>query len=702
MKTNRFIRSRVWKAVAVFLYTVSVILASLGAVGTIFLYDAGMYSKNMDLIVEENIRSICESDVYQLMDNIHAELFESGYMDENVSEDVRGQLLESFMQSYQKSNTNFFFNVTDENGVSLLSSYTDESRCSFTRPLYQYHTTYQELTMSLEEYEAYVVPENASLVNVSYEVEENVWVEDGEREYDDENVSIQDPRTTVHAELNTTTKELYGYVTGYVRTEISVQDRYYTATHTLQILGRHLYLPPIITGVCLLVWLLCLLYLTVSAGYVSDSEKPVASPFEKIPFDVFTVVLCIIGGCLMLVIHECSYLYDDLFSIGVGVAAIAVAALICLWWLCSCIIRVRTHIILRGTLIVIVAKGICRFFRGIRHIIQRVSVRWQASLGIVIYFVFQLVALTMLLNGGTEGVGMMLMLLLDVILLVLAVLTVANLHILEKGVDQISKGNLNADIPEQSPLFGPFLQYARQLNQISSSLNKEVGERMKSEMFKTELIANVSHDIRTPLTSIINYTDLLMKLDLDDPQAKEYLEVLTRQSSRLRKLTEDVLEASKATTGNIKVNRAKLDLRVLLEQMAGEYAERLEEHRLQLRMDTPDMPLHLMADGRLLWRVMDNLLGNVCKYAMEGSRIYLDARQADGKIICTLRNMSAEPLNISAEELMERFVRGDRSRNTQGSGLGLSIARSLTEIQGGILNLMIDGDLFKVILEFPA
>lgn len=700
MKTNRFIRSRAWKAIAVFLYTVSVILGSLGAIGTIFLYKGGMYTQNADLIMEERIRSRCETDVYYLMDKIRVELLESGYLDENVSEDVRNQILESFMQPYQGDKTNFFFTVTDEKGAVLLSSYTDKSRCNFTRPLYYYSDKYEEVTMTREEYENYMLPANTVFEDVEYcnESGEVVQYEVGHVE---EAVGIEEPYSTVHAVLHTNNDVLFGYVTGYVRADLSVQDGYYMEIHVLQALAQYLYFPPVILVIDILVWFLCLFYITASAGYVPDSEKPVPSPFEKIPFDVFTIGLCVLNGCLLLFIGEMRINFD-LISLGMGVVAAALVALISLWWLCSCIIRVRTRSILKGNLVIMTIQAVFHFVRSFCRAIEKVSIRWQMFLAIVVYFVFQLFSIVMMLSPGGDGVGLMLLLLLDVILFVIALLTVVNLNILEKGVDQISKGNLNADIPERSPLFGPFLQYARKLNQISSSLNKAVSERMKSEMFKTELIANVSHDIRTPLTSIVNYTDLLSKLDLADPQAKEYLKVLTRQSGRLRKLTEDVLEASKATTGNIKVNREKLDLRVLLEQMSGEYAGRLEERRLQLHMDTPDMPLYFTADGRLLWRVMDNLLGNVCKYSMEGSRVYLDAKQEDGKIICTLRNISAEPLNISAEELMERFVRGDRSRNTQGSGLGLSIARSLTEIQGGMLDLMVDGDLFKVILTFPV
>ncbi|MDE5564804.1 MAG: HAMP domain-containing histidine kinase, partial [Oscillospiraceae bacterium] len=276
-----------------------------------------------------------------------------------------------------------------------------------------------------------------------------------------------------------------------------------------------------------------------------------------------------------------------------------------------------------------------------------------------------------------------------------------NLYILEKGGRQMANVNLEDKIPEEK-LFWRFQKHAEALNSMSTGMNKAVNDRLKSEMFRTELIANVSHDIRTPLTSIINYTDLLSKLDLDNAQAQEYIATLGRQSARLRKLTEDVLEASKATTGNIKVEKQTMDLRVLLEQTEGEFIERLEEKHLTLVKDMIDTPQYISVDGRLLWRVLDNLFGNICKYAMEGTRVYMNVLKMNNEVICMLRNISATQLNVSADTLMERFVQGDRSRNAEGSGLGLSIAQSLTTLQGGQLDLQIDGDLFKVILRFPC
>ena len=225
---------------------------------------------------------------------------------------------------------------------------------------------------------------------------------------------------------------------------------------------------------------------------------------------------------------------------------------------------------------------------------------------------------------------------------------------------------------------------------------------MKSERFKTELITNVSHDIKTPLTSIINYVDLLQKEELNNPTAQEYLEVLDRQSSRLKKLIEDLIEASKASTGNLSVQMERCEAGVFLVQTVGEFKEKTDAANLELIIKKPEEPVYIMADGRHFWRIIDNMMNNICKYAQPGTRVYINLEQAFGTLTITFRNTSRAPLNISSEELMERFVRGDSSRNTEGNGLGLSIARSLTELQKGTLSIQIDGDLFKAVLEFPV
>ena len=271
---------------------------------------------------------------------------------------------------------------------------------------------------------------------------------------------------------------------------------------------------------------------------------------------------------------------------------------------------------------------------------------------------------------------------------------------LRDGARKMSEGNLEEKI-ENKYLLGCFGEFAGHLNALGDACTIAAREQMKSERMKSELITNVSHDIKTPLTSIINYVDLLQKTD-DEARRQEYMEVLDRQSQRLKKLIEDLMEMSRAKSGNVAVEITPTDVGEALNQALGEFADTLESCGLKLMLKIPEEPCMALCDGRHLWRVLGNALSNVVKYAMPGTRVYVEAQRRGQKVEISIKNISARMLDVSAEELMERFVRGDASRNTEGNGLGLNIAKSLMELQGGRLDLVVDGDLFKVILTLNA
>lgn len=272
---------------------------------------------------------------------------------------------------------------------------------------------------------------------------------------------------------------------------------------------------------------------------------------------------------------------------------------------------------------------------------------------------------------------------------------------IEKGISSIVDSDNFAYIDTKT-MYGHDKRIAEKINNISNTVDEAVNERMKSEYFKTELITNVGHDIKTPLTSIINYSDLICKEETDNEKIKEYSDVLFRQSNRLKKLIEDLLEASKASTGNLNVDLQPCEVATLLLQTIGEYSEKFEKRNLELICSSVESNIKILADSRHLFRVFENLLNNTCKYAQENTRVYVTVQQLDNKVHIAIKNVSSEPLNITASELMQRFVRGDSSRTSDGNGLGLSIAQSLTQIQGGELELVIDGDLFKAILIFEV
>lgn len=244
-------------------------------------------------------------------------------------------------------------------------------------------------------------------------------------------------------------------------------------------------------------------------------------------------------------------------------------------------------------------------------------------------------------------------------------------------------------------------EHGDDLNAIGDGMQKAVEERMRSDRFRAELITNVSHDLKTPLTSIINYVDLMKKLHLDDPTAQQYIDVLDRKSQRLKTLTEDLIEASKASTGVLPVEWQRLEATQLTRQALAEYEEKLQAAQLRVVQRYPKEGAWILADGRHLWRILDNLLSNCAKYAMPGTRLYVDVRRQDGQVEISLKNISADPLNLPPEDLLRRFVRGDDARSTPGSGLGLSIAQSLATLQGATFQVEIDGDLFKALVRFP-
>lgn len=416
-----------------------------------------------------------------------------------------------------------------------------------------------------------------------------------------------------------------------------------------------------------------------------------------------TDLLVIVAGIVLLCCAAA--LSDDLnyqFMPGNTIAAALVGSLVLVPTLCSLVRRGREGALGENLLFRRILHPFGRFFRwmggGIRETVQKLPLFWQAGL---LFVGFGFLELLCLLGVWNSGAGMALLwLLLKVVELIFFIRLVLQLIHLQAGGQKLTQGDLNYQLPLEK-LHGPFRAHGEALNNIRQGIQHAVEEQMKSERMKTELITNVSHDIKTPLTAIVSYVDLLKQEPMPNEKAKEYLDVLDRQSARLKKLTEDLVEASKATTGNLTVDLQPTDVNVFLGQTTGEYEERLAAKQLTLCLTPAEGTPRISADGRLLWRVFENLFSNIQKYAQPGTRVYLTCQATDEQVTITFRNISAEPLNISADELMERFVRGDASRNTEGSGLGLSIARSLTQLQHGTFALAVDGDLFKAILTFP-
>ena len=446
---------------------------------------------------------------------------------------------------------------------------------------------------------------------------------------------------------------------------------------------EHIGLTVFLTVLFLLLTLLCFGFSMASAGHWAAHEGVHLTWLDKIPADVWLVALicAVFAG------------WDVFYGLAFAVFCAALAPVLLLF-LCAFAAQCKAGTVLRGTLIARVLRLVWRILRavdrGLRRTIVGLPLIWKTALVTLAVFFAEM------LYGYVDGVFAVMKLVEFLAILYIAL----NLRILQKGGEKLAAGDYSQSI-DTRPLIGDFKRYGQRMNELRTGMERAVREQTRAERMKTELITNVSHDIKTPLTSIVNYVDLLQKVDVQPETAREYIAVLDRQSRRLKKLTEDLVEASKASSGALPVDVQPTDVAVLFDQIVGEYQERLAGCRLTLVARPPEKPVSVQADGRLLSRVMDNLVSNICKYALEDTRVYVAAACDEETVTISFKNVSRDELNISPDELMERFVRGDASRHTEGSGLGLSIAGSLVQLMGGTFDLSIDGDLFRADITLP-
>lgn len=455
-------------------------------------------------------------------------------------------------------------------------------------------------------------------------------------------------------------------------------------------LTEHTGLTIFLTALFALLALFCFCFSMASAGHWAGHEGIHLTWLDKIPADVWLIVLL----CTFFIGWEAFY-----YGWGRVFFCAALVPLVLLF-LCAFAAQCKAGTVLRSALIARIARFLWRIVRslflGLWRIAKSLPLIWKTALaGLILVFIE--FVLFMQDYYGTLAAPFLALKLAEL----LAVLYVAlNLRALQKGGEKLAQGDFSSPI-DTKYLIGDFKRYGQELNDVQSGLEQAVQEQMKAEHLKTELITNVSHDIKTPLTSIVNYVDLLKKEDIPSPEAREYIAVLDRQSHRLKKLTEDLVEASKASSGVLNVDLQPTDVNVLFSQIEGEYQERLAACQLTLVTQPPAPGTVIRADSRLLSRVMDNLVSNICKYALPSTRVYVVSTLSREAVTISFKNVSRDELNISPDELMERFVRGDASRHTEGSGLGLSIARSLVQLQGGRFDLAIDADLFRADITFP-
>lgn len=491
----------------------------------------------------------------------------------------------------------------------------------------------------------------------------------------------------------------------YIAADYPAQDSVYWALRIYDVMAEFAPNAAVVVTVCALAELLFLVFLARAAGRRVGREETVAGWQEKIPFDLYAAV--VLGGSAMLVAAAASGTedtfqgFEPIMIAVVLVCCAAAYALFLAFWMTLCV-RVKLGRWWENTVCCWLLRlcrrilrwcwrVLCRAWGALAGFVRGIPLVWRTAVGCCVIGVL----LFALESNHADG----LLLALLAVLSVAACLLSMQLRRLQKGGEALAAGDLTSQV-DTSHMYFDLKRHGENLNAISRGMSIAVEQRLKSERLKTELITNVSHDIKTPLTSIVNYVDLLQREHTPE-QEREYLAVLDRQAHKLKKLTVDLVEMSKASTGNIPCHIARRSVRELIDQTVGEYAEKLSAARLEPVVTLPDEELYCLCDGALMWRVLDNLLSNACKYACAGTRLYIAARREGETVAFSFKNISRDALNVDPDELLERFVRGDSSRTTEGSGLGLNIAKSLVELQKGTFSIAIDGDLFKVGFVLP-
>ena len=455
-------------------------------------------------------------------------------------------------------------------------------------------------------------------------------------------------------------------------------------------------------ALCVFVLIFLLIFLFCSAGHRSDSGSVSLNSVDKVPFDIFALFFVIIA--LIEISFMASVYSGEEIIVIIGALLLVFDFPLVLWLFLSMATRIKVGGIFKSMVIYkmssFIIKSVIKAIKKTMAFARNIPIVFNTAIWIFAVSFAEFFIIVNFSHRSAEAI-IIFWFISKIITVPLVLYAAMCFKRLKNASEKIAHGDLNYTVSVLD-MQGDFRRMGEALNNISDGMQAAVDEKLKSERFKTELITNVSHDIKTPLTSIINYVDLIKKEEITNEKVSEYVSVLDRQSVRLKKLIEDLIEASKASTGNLTLNMQPCSVEVLLSQAVGEYHEKFEENNLEIVITKPKTSAMVLADGRHLWRVFDNLLNNVCKYAQNNTRVYLSTEVLDGKVVTVIKNISKTQLNISGDELMERFVRGDSSRNTEGSGLGLSIAKSLVGLQNGQLKLSVDGDLFKVIVIFDV
>ena len=731
------LQSKLWaKITALLLLTIFAIVLFFSGLGVLYLADQGGYS-NPEGFAKDHIAG---NAFYSAM-NTAADYY-SAILQQ--SSGGSGSALSYYEQQFSRENSNFFFTVQDDTGKTVFESPDQDETYQYTRSQEQYlsynwrdvveddhvfasEQAYQEYLDALERqnfniYDSYItsytrlIPDSGEasqategLTSSRFTASAALATTEEPAASAEEDIPAQPAGDLASEEAGA--EEVHAYIsyqrfdyqhvtiTGYIRSPLTAKDDIYQESYYSNLLVENRHALIAVAAVSFAVCLALFVFLLCAAGHKDGVPGIHLNWVDRIPLDLYLVLAVAAGGCIFAAGIE---LTNASIAIAVFVVAVLLvfAVLLIMSVFMTLTTRFKSGAFWKNTIIFYILRFLARTLRaigtGISYCAVHLPLYWQAGL----IFVGISLAELFVLAAFSRSAVVVIWVIAKLAEAPLLVLILISLQKLKSGGEALAAGNLNASV-DLNHMYGVLKHHGENLNSIAQGMQKAVQQQLKSERFRTDLITNVSHDIKTPLTSIVNYVDLLKKEDVQPEKAKEYLAVLDRQSARLKKLTEDLVEASKASSGTLPVHLEAVDVNVLLSQVSGEYQSRFELCRLEPIVKlAPESP-QILADGKLLWRVFDNLLSNICKYAMPGTRVYFTSEVLDSRVQISFKNISNYPLDITADELMERFVRGDSSRSTEGSGLGLSIAQSLTGLQKGSFDLVVDGDLFKANISFP-
>lgn len=643
---NKFLDSIALKITAVILSFLVFFSLLFSVAGSIVMFFNDFYTQDYNTLEVNIMQDLAENEMFNLINkyNYSENELESYYNDKNI-----------------------FYEIENEHTGLILSNYKNENYIvSYSE------TTFVERFVSKREGVFYCSDQ------INYDQEKGIYYHYATSE--EVYASNQKAKLTI-----------------YIPQNMRFTDRFFLMDNLIKIGYKNRYFAIFIALLSLVFSIVIYSYLFISVGRKKPDNKINVALINKLPADILTF-----GVFIIFLVG--SVLFDELDAlvtiVAIGSVIISILYFVLLWYLLSVVVQIKAGILIKHSFLYWVFKKINKFICLLKHLLKNISTVYKTVIVVAIFWAVELcyIGINVFEYFAYENIiiGWLIMSAIASVMIILAAIAFQRV---KHGGEKILNGDLENKI-DTTYMYGDIKDFAESLNNINQGLQSAIDDKMKSERFKTELITNVSHDIKTPLTSIVNYVDLIKKEDCNNPKINEYIEVLDRQSNRLKKLTEDLVEVSKASTGNLSVEFTKCNLNILISQALGEFSEKLEQKELCVVQTIEDNELFVMADGKRLWRVFDNLLSNICKYAMRGTRVYIDLKKDDDKAVIIFRNISDSPINLSQEELTERFVRGDRSRNTEGSGLGLSIAKSFTELQNGIFEINADGDLFKVKLYF--